>query len=403
MPTVALGCCCSGDEGDPCDATIRICPLCPDNPITVTITGATVTVGDITPATPYGACIDYTVQLPHDSAEVTITVSGTGFNTTTIENATINCGDIVTVHAANTPTAIMATTCVYTLDAYHDELCPVEGASVEHTGCCTGTTGMTDSEGCVTLALDQTGDCGDIGDGVTVSPPGGYGAAARTVDGPCPSCDDTTGPQEVIVYPDTGYIGHGTYFSNEMELGFMCSGRYLPYTGATYTDDDGSCSLAFIEVADLPPEYSDVCIEGAPIGAWVGSFSFAPLRIGTPVAGEYCEGIPNCLATDNDDELLVLARVIVWVVGSCDGATVYVRRCSEALELPTNCLFIDSECVYSSGLDPCLSAYELPEVLGDNAATTCTGGSMTASGTATVVAGICTTGRVVDWEVTCPI
>ena len=389
-----LGCaCCPGDD-EPCDATIIICLECPDRAVTVSITGATVNSGDLTPTPPVvGGCISYGITIPYGAAEVTIAISGTGLNTTTFENVTVQCGDILTFTAHNTPTSIAATACVYTVDGRNSDLCPVEDASVEFTGCCAGTTGTTDASGCVTLALTQDpGDC-SVGSSVTASPPGGYGAVPATTSGLCPTCDDENGPREVLLYPASGYIGHGTYFPNELILGYMCSGRYLPYS-VTYTDDDGSCTLAFIETADLPVEFSDACIAGAPVGVWAGSFSFTPSRIGTIID---CEGVPNCIAGDNTEETMVTALVIAWAVGDCDGVTIYIRRCSGVLILPTDCSALDQECVYTDGVGVCLDAYEIPETITGSAATTCPSGSLSASGTATASGSECDTGRSVNW------
>ena len=397
MPTAAIGCCCTGSE-DPCSAWIEICLYCPDRPVIVSITGATVDSGDLTPEIPIsGGCVTYGITIPHDYAEITVSVSGNGesLNVSTWTNITIQCGETITLNAINTPTDVNITTCVYTVDGLNSTTCPVEGASVEHTGCCSGASGTTDATGCVTLSPSQTPDCTELGSSVTVTPPGGYGAAATVAASLCATCDDDNGPADVLLYPDSDHIGHGTYFPNELILGYMCSGRYLPYS-VTYTDDDGSCTLAFIETADLPVEFSDACIAGAPVGVWAGSFSFTPSRIGTSVD---CEGVPNCLASDNTDETMIVARVIAWAVGDCDGVTVYIRRCSSVANLPTDCSALDQECVYTDGVGVCVDAYEAPETITGSAVTTCPSGSLSASGTATASGSECDTGRSVSWTV----
>ncbi len=393
-----LGCdCCDGSA--PCGAYIAVCVCCALNEITIDISGATVDTGDLTPAAPYLSsdfCGGYVsagvigITIPTSPADVTVSISGTGLNSDSAV-VSVSCGQVVSVFLGNLPATLTPTTRAVTVDGYHGTVCPVEDASVEHTGCCTGTSGLTDADGYVSLAVDQCNDCGGSGS-VTVTPPTGYGAVASTESGPCPSCD-TPGTQTVELYPDSDHIGHGTYGPNEMLAGFLCSGRYLPYQ-VPYEDDDGGCTLAFTHVDDLPSVFAG-CVDGGHAWWWYGSFSFAPTRIGEDVD---CEGAPNCQATDNPSNTEVTTYILARVIGDCDGATVYVRRCTAVVIAATDCSFLDTECVYPDPASICMSGAVAYETMDDSVAITCPSGSFSASGTMTAAGSLCDTGRSVSWS-----
>lgn len=166
-----------------------------------------------------------------------VRVTKTGYHIKTSSLITPSCGGTSSVTVSTWPETYTVKLTVYLYDGHY---CPLSGATVQYTGD-DSDTGVTDSAGEITFTFDSTSTTLLQDLDVTITPPGGRGAAVLMDSisvNPCVGADYSRN-----LLPSTGHVA------------VICNTRYMP-EDLTWTDDYGTCTISYVA------------------GVWSGSYTY---------------------------------------------------------------------------------------------------------------------------------